>query len=106
MSYNIDINKIALKLDFDVEDVEMLMGIFVQTANDTIDKMGIAINNNDFEEIYQTSHSLKGSAGNLTLDEISELSKTIESKSKSKDIKFDYKLNYDKLIDLIKKIEK
>lgn len=100
MGFNIDLNKIALELDFDLEDVEMLMDVFLETANENLNKMEIAIENNNLDDIYKSAHSIKGSSGTLTLNNIYEISAFIEDSARSS-IKIDYKSKFIELKNLI-----
>jgi len=100
MSYTVDLQKIADELDFDLEDIEMLMEVFLESSKDSLDELKGAIDSNDLETLFRSAHSIKGSAANLTLMEISDLAKEIEHSAKEqKDI--DYQANYEKLKSLI-----
>ena len=83
MSYKIDLQKIADELDFDLDDVEMLMDIFLEGAQESLEKLETAIDTNDLEQIFQSAHAIKGSSANLTLMDISDLAKVIESESRA-----------------------
>lgn len=96
------VQNIADELEFDIADVEMLINVFVQTAEETLTSLHQAIISNDFENIYIFSHSIKGSAANLMLDKVVELAKKIEIASISKIV-----INYNELyIELANEIEK
>ena len=43
MSYTLDLQKIADELDFDLEDVEMLLEVFLEGANDSMNELKSAI---------------------------------------------------------------
>lgn len=78
MSYNIDLQKIAEELEFDLEDVEMLMDLFLESVEDSMIALKEAIEENNFDKVYQCSHSIKGSSANLTLMDISNKAQDIE----------------------------
>lgn len=101
--YNIDIQKIADELDFDLEDVEMLLEVFLESANNSLVKLEEAIKINDIEGIIHTSHSIKGSAANLTLINISEIAKEIEYSARET-LNIDYQEKYKILEKFIKSI--
>jgi len=66
--------------------------------------MSLAIENNDYDSIFQSAHAIKGSAGSLTLLEIANLAKEIELEARdSKNI--DYKELYHQLKTLIQSIK-
>jgi len=100
MSLNIDLNKIAEELEFDLEDVEMLMDVFLETASENLEKMQKGIENNNFEDIYKSAHSIKGSSGTLTLNDIYELSAFIENSARES-IQIDYNSKFIELKNLI-----
>ena len=83
MVYNINLQDIADKLDFDLEDVEMLMEVFIETVNESLESLKNAIDANNLEDIYRSSHAIKGSAANLTLTNIAEIAKDIEEQSRN-----------------------
>lgn len=84
MNYNIDLEQIANKLDFELEDVKMLMEVFLETTDELMDELQKAIYENDLKKIYTLSHTIKGSSSNLTLVNISSLAAEIEQKSRAK----------------------
>lgn len=105
MRYTIDLQKIADELDFDLEDVEMLIEVFLQSAKENMAKLKNAIDSNELEDIFHTAHTIKGSAANLMLNDISNVAKFIEHNAReSKTI--DYKQHYNQLALLIKNIQK
>lgn len=75
MSYKVDLQKIADELEFDLEDVEMLFESFMESTEENMNVLRNAINTNDLELIFKSAHSIKGSAANLILMEISNLAK-------------------------------
>ncbi len=94
MIYNINLQNIADTLDFDLEDIEMLMEVFIETTTQELQNIQIACDENNFEVISQIAHSIKGSAANLTLMEISNLAKDIEYSAKEEmDINYQDKIN-------------
>jgi HPt (histidine-containing phosphotransfer) domain-containing protein len=78
MDYSIDLQKIADALDFDLEDVEMLIEVFLESTEESLGLLKTAIQNNDLEEIFKSAHAIKGSSANLTLVNISNIAKEIE----------------------------
>lgn len=104
MLNNIDIQEIADKLDFDFADVEMLLEVFVQTAEETLMSLNEAILNDDFKNIFMLSHSIKGSASNLLLNDIVDLAKILEFESNKKN-KIDYQKLFIKLSNEIEKLK-
>lgn len=94
MSTKVDLQEIADKLDFDLEDVEMIFGIFLETATESLENINKAINENDMELLFQSAHAIKGSAANLTLTFIADIAKEIEDSAReSKNIDYEEKYN-------------
>ncbi len=84
MNYNIDLQKIADELEFDLEDIEMLLEVFLESTKDSLSALKEAIDKDDLELIFRSAHAIKGSAANLTLTEISNLAKEIEYSAREK----------------------
>ena len=104
MNYKLDLEKIAKKLDFDLEDVEMLLEVFLESSKESLELLKDAIDTNNFEVIFKSAHAIKGSAANLTLIDIFDLAKEIELNAREKkDI--NYYDRYKKLENLLMKIK-
>ncbi|MDC0933886.1 Hpt domain-containing protein [Arcobacteraceae bacterium] len=96
----INLQKIADELEFDLEDVEMLIEVFLESALESLLALDAAIKERNFVIIFESAHAIKGSSANLTLIEISDTAKTIETAAReSKEI--DYESLYNKLFTLI-----
>lgn len=99
MIYNIDLQKIADELDFDLEDVEMLIEAFLEGARESLASLEEAVYKNDLEEIFKSAHAIKGSAANLTLMDISNLAKKIEHSAREKEL-----IEYSKMFENLKQL--
>ena len=104
MRYKIDLQKIADELDFDLEDIEMLMGVFLEGVMENMSELKNGIDTNDLESVSNAAHAIKGSAANLTLIDIANISKEIESAAKTLK-EFDYLGKYKELDLLIKAVK-
>jgi len=104
MSTNIDLQKIAEELEFDLEDVKMLISIFLESVTKLMLNLKEAIANHNFESIHQNAHAIKGSAANLNLVDISHTAKEIELASREKST-IDYMEYYKTLEKLIHEIK-
>lgn len=103
MAYNIDLQSIADSLEFDLEDIEMLIEAFLEGAEESLVEIESAIEKNDFVEIAKAAHGIKGSALNLTLEDIAEVAKEIELAGKE-EATIDYKAKLEELKILVGKI--
>jgi len=101
---NTELQKIADELEFDLEDVEMLIEVFIESAEESLKIMNLAVENNDYDSIFQSAHAIKGSAGSLTLLEIANLAKEIEVEARDSN-NIDYKELYHQLNTLIQNIK-
>ncbi|MDF1876641.1 Hpt domain-containing protein [Sulfurimonas sp. SAG-AH-194-L11] len=100
MSYKIDLQVIADELEFDLEDVEMIMDSFLENAKINLLSLHKAVESNSYEEILTSAHAIKGSALNLLLDDIGSLAKELELSAMDKK-SIDYLKLYEELTLLI-----
>lgn len=84
MKNKLDLQKIADELDFDLEDVEMLVEVFIESAEESLIELKEAIDSNDYDNIFKAAHAIKGSSANLTLMNISDVAKNIELQAREK----------------------
>ncbi|MEA1917484.1 MAG: Hpt domain-containing protein [Campylobacterota bacterium] len=97
----LDLQKIADELDFDLEDVEMLMEVFLKSVDENLKTVQDGVESSDFDAIFESAHAIKGSASNLTLMNISDIAKDIEHNAREK-----VSINYEeKFLELKKLIE-
>ena len=82
--YHIDVLELAKNLDFDEEDVQLLLKLFFKNSIDTLKKMKIAAKEVNFDELHSAAHSIKGASGNLRLKPIYELSEKIDELARTK----------------------
>ncbi|MEA3290463.1 MAG: Hpt domain-containing protein [Campylobacterota bacterium] len=105
MEYTIDLQQIADNLDFDLEDVEMLMEVFLEGAQESLAALKEAVDNNDMDGIYKSAHSLKGSSANLMLTDISEIAKDMELNAREQN-NIEYSIKYDELEEKVSALTK
>lgn len=101
--YIMDKDKLAAQLGFKRSDVDMLIAIFRKNAEVSISEMYTMIKQNNIQGIADAAHAIKGSAGNLKLDEIFELSKSIEIMAKTTQ-DADYAMYHDQLQEMIDRL--
>ena len=104
MQERLDTQKIADELEFDLSDVEMLLDVFTETAEESLEVLKTAVLTLNYSEICNCSHSIKGSAANLKLLRVSELAKELELAANSKK-EIDYTEIFLELSDEINKIK-
>jgi HPt (histidine-containing phosphotransfer) domain-containing protein len=71
------------RLGIDQEDFMELVELFVITSLSDIEKIKTGMAGNNPDDAAAASHSIKGAAGNLGFDEISNLAKDMEMQAKS-----------------------
>jgi len=103
-TYKIDIVSLASSLDFDEDDVTMLLELFMKNSLEALKRMKEAIEANNLEAIHESAHSIKGSSGNLRLQPIFELSEKIDNLARH-DGQADYDAMYQELYNLITTME-
>ncbi len=92
----INLEKISQQLGFEEEEVQMLLDMFYESTTQSMQTLKNAIETLDFETIKQEAHSIKGSAANLMLDDIFNISKEIEDAAKDK-----LNINYNRIYSLL-----
>lgn len=78
-----DIKDLASHLGIDEEDIKELVDLFITTTVSDIQKIKKGVLDNKSSDVAAASHSIKGAAGNLGLDEIYTLAKDMEMQAKS-----------------------
>ena len=103
----LDTQALANKMGYDKEDIEVMLGMFLNKVDNQLATIKEAIDSQDYETVFSTTHAIKGSSGNIGLDEIHELSKIIESAAKHKEL-INYVDEFNKLkilIDALKGVD-
>ncbi len=81
--YNLE--SIAVQLGFGLDDVKTIVRVLVQEADTSMQKIKEMFKHHAWEQIALEAHSIKGSAGNMHLNELMELSKTLETAAQQQD---------------------
>jgi len=101
----VDVAKIASILGIPEKHIPLLVNAFLDESGSIFERLFAAIESSDFEQITLHAHSIKGSAANLRLEEVSELAKEIEFAGKESNAGFDYKGSATQLKSLVDSIE-
>ena len=99
----IDLEKLAVELEFDVEDVEILLELFVENAQSSLATIEDAIECKDMTTIQNEAHAIKGSAANLLLVDIQEIARDMENEAMQKS-PIDYLSYFSKLEEKIERL--
>ena len=84
-----DKNKTIERLGLDEDTVDMLLDNFFLTLDSDLQKLQVAINSKNGEDISKAAHYIKGACTNLGMDEASVILQEIETKSKENEVNFD-----------------
>ncbi len=87
---NLDYEAMAQAIGLKAKHVPMLLASFLEEATASITQLESAIVSNDLATVASQAHAVKGSAGNLRLNELYEMSKDMELAAKANDTVFDY----------------
>ena len=77
-----EIERLADNLGLDVEDMDELLDLYVETTSSDLEGLRAAISAGDAEEVDRKAHSIKGASGNLGLSEIYELATKIDDRAR------------------------
>ena len=101
----VDTKEIASVLGISEAHIPILVGAFLDESKGILESLFAGIEAKDFSEITLHGHSIKGSAANLRLTDISDLAKTVEMAGKAEDASFDYTGTATRLKALIEDLE-
>ncbi len=101
----VDFEMVAKELGFELEDVTMLLDMFIESCENSIAALESGIEGLDFALISSEAHSIKGSASNLMLEHLADLAFSIESAAKSGEESFDYSAKLEAIKDHIDKLK-
>ncbi len=73
-----ELEKLAQRLGLDVEDIEELLELYIETTSSDLAELKGAIEAKDAQIAHTKAHSIKGGSGNLGLENMYELAKEID----------------------------
>ncbi|MGM0623977.1 MAG: Hpt domain-containing protein [Campylobacterota bacterium] len=98
------IEALAKELDFEVEEIGMLMEVFLETARENVQKLNSAVTEKDYETMYSAAHAIKGSASNLLLNDVVKDALYIEKSAREKE-DIDYQASIDAIAKALDEID-
>jgi len=87
---NLNYDEMAKAIGLKVKHMPMLIGSFLEESAPILETLGSQIVANDYAGVRGSAHSIKGSAGNLRFNELSEMAREIEHAADAGDSSFDY----------------
>lgn len=101
----LDHEKLTQELMLSVDELTMLVDLFVKKMQKQIPELYDAIQAKDYKKIALIAHSIKGSSGNFRLEEIQEESAKMELMAKNADGKYKYEAVYEKIKERLEQIK-
>ena len=77
-----DINSLSESIGIDVDTYLMILTMFYEKTIEDMDAIETAVHECKSDQAARGAHSIKGAAGTLALDDISDLAKEIEEKGR------------------------
>ena len=77
-----DIKKLAENLELDLEEFSEIFEIYIETTSSDLQELKVALRDGDAKRAHEKTHSIKGSSGNLGIDELYELAKQIDDRAR------------------------
>ncbi len=92
---NLDYDNLALSIGVKTRYIPMIVESFLKETESILQILEKSIETKDYDKIRSSAHAIKGSAGNIKLDEIYEMAREMELEAAQKNSEFDYKLYLD-----------
>ncbi len=93
----LDVKKLSEELMLSMEEVNMLLKMFVSKMGKILPELKQAIDAKDYKQISLNAHSIKGSSANFRIDFLQDTAKEMEQKAKDVNTEFDYIKAYDQM---------
>lgn len=100
----ITIESLASKKGYDAEDIEVILDMFLNSIDIKIEELHEATKNSDYQLLFNTAHTIKGSSGNIGLDDIFNVSESIEINARENN-EYEYEDAIHKLEELIEEVK-
>jgi len=85
MPKTFDVDALISELELDQEDIVELFDDFKEFIEETMPELKKSIESSDMGKARSQSHSIKGSAGNLRINEVYEISKRMQDEAENSD---------------------
>ncbi len=92
---NLDYDNLALLIGVKSRYIPMIVESFLKETTSILQLLEKSIEAKDYDKIRSNAHAIKGSAGNIKLNEIYEMAKDMELEAAKQNSEFDYKLYFD-----------
>jgi len=79
---HVNLKQMAENVGLEEDEYSSLLALFIETTMYYLSELKSAIHNRDSKKVYETIHTIRGSAENLGIPDISEIAKAIEMKAR------------------------
>ena len=86
----VDYKVLQEELQLGIEQLKVLLKIYVKKMDEILPKLSNAISQQDFEQIKKFSHNIKGSSANFRFAQMQRVAKVIEDSASEGDVDFDF----------------
>lgn len=97
----VDAQKLTKELMLSMDELVMLLELFVKKMQQVIPELQEAIKTKDYHTIALKAHNIKGSSGNFRLEFLQKIASEMELKAKQEDSEYDYLNNFKKLKEVV-----
>ncbi len=85
------------RLGLDSVTLQRLFEVFAQSVTSEVEILQKAIQNDDYEAIYNSAHKITGAAGGIMLKRVEELARELETHAKKGETAFSYRQTADEI---------
>ena len=101
----LDMKKLSDELMLNADEVKMLVGLFINKMDETLNALNNAIKSMDYKKISLNAHSIKGSSANFRIEFLQDTAREMEDMARDENIEFDYAKAHAKMHEYMKGIE-
>lgn len=101
---NINHDEMAQEIGLKAKHIPILVASFLEESVTILEKLQIAIESKNYQDIKSQAHAIKGSAGNLRFNEVYEMTKEMELSASDAKADFDYQAHLDAVKKAVKTI--
>ncbi len=100
----IDANKLTKELMLSMDELTMLLDLFINKMGQLLPELEEAIQNKEYKLIAKKAHNIKGSSGNFRLEQLQKIASEMESNAKTEKEHYDYFGSYYKIKEMVQGI--
>ncbi len=101
----LDVKKLSEELMLTLEELSMLMKLFIKKMAKVLGELKVAIEENEYKKISLMAHTIKGSSANFRIEILQNLATEMEQNAKEKNTKYDYENTHAQMHEFMKGIK-